>query len=142
VNGAFTSRYTRGCKTMFMDMDFPHPRHAASAGTQKADYSALVATATLRQATSRTVSFLLSAPRLQRGDADVLGSRIAYFAQRGGNRAATPRGAFWIAGSAKDPASPAKFELPVNLAGSTNSNSIQPYTIKPGDQVAERGTEL
>jgi hypothetical protein len=131
---------------MFMDMDFPHPRHAESAGTRKADYSALVATATLRQATSRTVSALLSAPRLQRGDADVLGSRIAYFAHRSGNRAAAVRGAFWIAGSdpqrVQVPASPAKFELPVNLAGSTNGNSIPSYTIKPEYQVAERGTEL
>lgn len=127
---------------MFMDMDFPHPRHAESAGTRKTDYSALIATATSRQAASRTVSFLLAAPRLHRGDTHILASRIAYFAQKGGNRAATPRGAFWIAGSAKDPASPAKFELPVNLAGSTNGNSIQSYTVKPEVQVAERGTEL
>ena len=127
---------------MFMDMDFPHPRRAESAGTRKADYSALVASATSRQATSRTVSALLSAPRLGGDDADVLSSRIAYFAQRSGNRAATPRGAFWIAGSNQDSALPNKLGLPVNLAGSTNGNSIQSYTIKPELQVAERGTEL
>ena len=129
-----------------MDMDFPHPRRAASAGTQKADYSALVATATFRQATSRTVSLLLSAPRAYRDDSDVLGSRIAYFAQRSGRGSATPRGAFWIAGLDQQHghvlASPARFELPVNLAASTNSNSIQSHTINPENQVAERGTEL
>jgi hypothetical protein len=125
-----------------MDMDFPHPRHATSAGTRKADYSALIATATLRQANSRTVSALLSAPRLHGGDTDVLGSRIAYFSARSGNRAATPRGAFWITGSDQHSVLPNKFGLPVNLAGSTNGNSISSYTIKPENQVAERGTEL
>ena len=127
---------------MFMDMDFPHPRRAESAGTQSADYSALIATATSRQANSRTVSALLSAPRLGGQDADVLGSRIAYFAKRSGNRAASPRGAFWIAGSDHGSVLQNKFELPVNLAGLTNGNSDQSYTIKPEMQVAERGTEL
>lgn len=131
---------------MFMDMDFPHPRRAESAGTHKADYSALIATATARQATSRTVSAMLSAPRLGGQDTDALGSRIAYFAQRAGNRATAPRGAFWIAdrtaGCNQHPAQQNKFECPVNLAGSTNSNSIQSYTIKPEYLGAERGTEL
>jgi hypothetical protein len=127
---------------MFMDMDFPHPRRADGVGTQKADYSALVASATSRQATSQTVSALMASPLLNREDVDVLGSRIAYFAQRSSNRAATPRGAFWIAGSQKDLVQPNKFESPVNLADSTNSNSLQSYTIKPEIQVAERGTEL
>ena len=125
-----------------MDMDFPHPRQAARAGTQQADYTALVATATSRQANSRTVSALLSAPRLNGQDTDVLGSRIAYFSARSGNRATSPRGAFWIAGSNQDSAFPNKFGLPVNLAGSTNGNFSQSYTIKPEMQVAERGTEL
>ena len=125
-----------------MDMDFPHPRRAASAGAQKADYSALVATATFRQASSRTVSALLSAPRLGGDTVDVLGSRIAYFANRSGNYAASPRGAFWIGGSDQSLAIPIRSESPVNLADSTNSNSIQSYTIKPENQVAERGTEL
>ena len=127
---------------MFMDMDFPHPRRAENAGTHKADYSALIATATFRQANSRTVSALLSAPRLLGQDADVLGSRIAYFAMRSGNRVASPRGAFWIDGSDKHLALKNKFELPVNLAGSTNGNSDQSYITKPELQVAERGTEL
>ena len=127
---------------MFMDMDFPHPRRTESAGTYKADYAALIATATSRQANSRTVSALLSAPRSHGQDTDVLGSRIAYFAMRSGNRAASPRGAFWIDGSDKHLSVKNKFEFPVNLAGSTNGNSIQSYTIKPELQVAERGTEL
>ena len=131
---------------MFMDMDFPHPRRAASAGTQKADYTALDVTATSRQATSRTVSALLAATLTYRDDSDVLGSRIAYFAQRSSRGSASPRGAFWIAGLDQQHgqvlASPARFELPVNLAASTNSNSIQSYTTKPENQVAERGTEL
>jgi hypothetical protein len=125
-----------------MDMDFPHPRRTESAGTRKADYSALVASATSRQATSRTASALRSAPRAYRDDSDVLGSRIAYFAQRSGRGSAAPRGAFWIAGLDQHPETPARFELPVNLADSTNSNSIQSYTIKPELQVTERGTEL
>lgn len=129
-----------------MDMDFPHPRTSASAGTQKADYSALVATATSRQATSRTVSALLSAPCRDGGDADGLGSRIAYFAQRTSNRAGTVCGAFWIIGpnqnNGQGTAQHSKFELPVNLTSSTNCNSIQSYIVKPEYQVAERGTEL
>ncbi len=125
-----------------MDMDFPHPRHADGVRTRSADYSALVASAASRQAMSRTVSALMASPRLHRDNADVLGSRIAYFAQRSSNRAATTRGAFWIAGSDQYPVLPNKFESPVNLAGSTNSNSLQSYTIKPEFQVAERGTEL
>lgn len=125
-----------------MDMDFPHPRHAASAGTRKADYSTLVATAAACQANSRTVSALLSAPLLHGPDADVLGSRIAYFAERSSNRAATPRGAFWIAASDHFPEPTKTFELPVNLAGSTDGNSIQSYKRQPEHQVAERGTEL
>lgn len=123
-------------------MDFPHPRNSARAETRYADYSALVATATSRQAASLTVSALLSGPILNRGDADVLGSRIAYFAERSGNRVASPRGAFWIARSDQCPAMSNKFELPVNLAGSTNGNSNQSYTIKPEYQTAARSTEL
>ena len=127
---------------MFMDMDFPHPRRAESAGLQKADYPALVAAATFRQATSRTVSALLSTPRLGKDEADVLGSRIAYFAERRGTLAASPRGAFWIGGPDDRSALSDRAELPVNLADSTNSNSIQSYIINPEKQVAERGTEL
>ena len=127
---------------MFMDMDFPHPRRALSAGLQNADYAALIATATSRQAASQTVSALLSSARLAQDDADILVSRIAYFSQRSGNRAATARGAFWIAGTNHDSALPNKFGLPVNLAGSTNGNSIQSYTIQSETQAAERGTEL
>jgi hypothetical protein len=127
---------------MFMDMDFPHPRRAESAGMHKADYSALVATATARQATSRTVSALLSAPSLSEKDTDALASRMAYFAERTENRVSFPRGSFWVTSTSNGSATNIKFELPVNLAGSTNSNSIQSYTIQPKFQVAERGTEL
>ena len=123
-------------------MDFPHPRRAANAGSQKTDYSALVATATLRQATSQTVGAMLSAPCGYQNDSDMLGSRMAYFAQRGAHGSAAARGAFWIAGSDLPPATTARFELPVNLADSTNSNSIQSYTKHPEKQVPERGTEL
>ena len=125
-----------------MDMDFPHPRRAESAGSHKADYTSLIASATTRQASSRTVNALLSAPRLGGREADTLGSRIAYFAHQGGSCAVSTRGAFWIAGSDHGQKLHNKFELPVNLAGSTNSNSIPSYTIKPELQVAERGTEL
>jgi hypothetical protein len=131
---------------MFMDMDFPHPRRALSAGSRKADYAALVATATSRQATSRTVSALLSPASLIHDDSENLVSRIAYFSQRSGNRAATARGAFWVPDSRQldrqESGVLTKLGLAVNLAGSTNGNSIQSYTIKPDYQVAERGTEL
>jgi hypothetical protein len=131
---------------MFMDMDFPHPRRALSAGSRKADYAALVATATSRQATSQTVSALLSPAGLAADDGDTLVSRIAYFSQRSGNRAATARGAFWVPDLRRldrhDSGLLTKFGLAVNLDGSTNGNSIQSYTIKPDIQVAERGTEL
>lgn len=129
-----------------MDMDFPHPRRALSAGSRKADYAALVATATLRQATSQTVSALLSPSALAQYDTENLVSRIAYFSQRSGNRAATARGAFWIPDDGRldrqESGVLTKLGLAVNLAGSTNGNSIQSYTIKPDYQVAERGTEL
>ncbi|MEQ1538135.1 MAG: hypothetical protein ABL928_04340 [Sphingorhabdus sp.] len=129
-----------------MDMDFPHPRRALSAGSRKADYAALVATATSRQATSQTVSALLSPAGLAQDDTENLVSRIAYFSQRSGNRAATARGAFWIPDSRQldrqESGVLTKLGLAVNLAGSTNGNSIQSYTIKPDYQVAERGTEL
>jgi hypothetical protein len=131
---------------MFMDMDFPHPRRALSAGSRKADYAALVATATSRQATSQTVSALLSPASLIHDDRENLVSRIAYFSQRSGNRAATARGAFWVPDSRQldrqESGVLTKLGLAVNLAGSTNGNSIQSYTIKPDYQVAERGTEL
>jgi hypothetical protein len=131
---------------MFMDMDFPHPRRALSAGSRKADYAALVATATSRQATSQTVSALLSPASLIHDDSENLVSRIAYFSQRSGSRAATARGAFWVPDSRQldrqESGVLTKLGLAVNLAGSTNGNSIQSYTIKPDYQVAERGTEL
>lgn len=132
---------------MCMDMDFPHPRHAVHAGSNRADYSALVASATSRQATSRTVSALLSAPLLQLDDADVLGSRIAFFAKTDRNVAVSARGAFWMIGPDQIKSNPVStilnaFELPVNLAGLTNSNSDQSLTVNPEYQVAERGTEL
>jgi hypothetical protein len=127
---------------MFMDMDFPHPRQAARSGLQQADYAALVASATARQANSHTVSALLS----MRCDAvvgtDMLGSRIAFFAKTGRYNAAVARGAFWMKESDQVPNMPNRTESPVNLADSVNSNSIQSDTVKPDVQVAERGTEL
>lgn len=125
-----------------MDMDFPHPRHALRAGLRKADYSSLVASATSRQATSRTVCALLSSPAEKVGKSDILGSRIAFFAKTGRSDVSNARGAFWMAGQDQSPAMPNKFELPINLADSTNRNSDQSYTVKPDVQVTERGTEL
>lgn len=63
---------------MCMDMDFPHPRHAARIGLQKADYVSLVASATSRQATSRTVGALQSIGRDHVDETDILGNRIAF----------------------------------------------------------------
>lgn len=127
---------------MFMDMDFPHPRHAARTGLQQADYSALVATATARQASSRTVSALLSTRCEAVAEIDMLGSRIAYFAKTGRYNAAMARGAFWMKELDQGSVMPNATELPVNLADSVNSNSIQSDTVKPDVQVAQRGTEL
>lgn len=129
-----------------MDMDFPHPRHAARTGLRKADYVSLVATATARQATCRTVSALLSAPHQQLGDqggdSDVLGSRIAFFARTGRTDRMKAKGAFWMSGQDQNPIMPNIFEFPINLTDSTDSNADQLETVKPDLQAAERGTEL
>jgi hypothetical protein len=127
---------------MFMDMDFPHPRQAERNGLRKADYVTLVASATSRQATSRTVSALLSTPREQAGDVDILGSRIAFFARTGRYDASGAHGAFWMSGQDQCPPIIEKFELPINLADSADRNSNQSYTVNPDVQVTERGTEL
>ncbi len=127
---------------MFMDMDFPHPRHAARSGLQQADYAALVATATARQASSRTVSALLSMRCEAVEETDMLGSRIAFFAKTGRYNTAMARGAFWMKELDQGSVMPNATELPVNLADSVNSNSIQSDTVKPEIQVAQRGTEL
>lgn len=127
---------------MFMNLDFPHPRHVGRVESRKADYFALVASATSRQATSRTISALLAAPHGHPGEMDFLGSRIAFFARSDGKCPAIARGAFWISGSDEDADRPANGELPVNREGSTDSNSIQLDTVKPELQETERGTEL
>jgi hypothetical protein len=115
-----------------MDMNFPHPRRALAAVEQPADYSALVASATSRQATSRTVSALLSAPRGYAEEINALDSRIAFFAFGSGHRRNAVRGAFW----------PTKFESAVNLEDSNNVKFDQLPTIKPELQAVARGTEL
>lgn len=125
---------------MYMELNFPHPRRAAKAGTIKADYSALVASATSRQAVSQTVGALLSATPAGDGTFDSLDSRIAFFAGHGATNRV--RGAFWLLGSAKVEETGSKFELAVNLSDSVDGNSEQSSTIKPEYQVAERGTEL
>ena len=125
-----------------MDMDFPHPRHAARIGLQKADYVSLVASATSRQATRRTVGALLSIRRDHVDETDILSSRIAFFARTDRNNAAKARGAFWVNGQDQSPNMLNKFELPINLADSANGNSNQSDTVQPEFQVAERGTEL
>jgi hypothetical protein len=117
---------------MAMDMNFPHPRQATRAEAQKADYSALIASASSRQATSRTVSALLTAPRMQVDGIDALDSRIAFFAFNATKQRVAVRGAFW----------PAKFESAVNPAGSNKIKCDQSEAVKPELQVAERGTEF
>lgn len=109
---------------------------------RKTDYSALVASATAQQATSRTISALLSVPRVENGVTDVLGGRIAFFAQASGSRANGARGAFWIYGPDQGSQMPNKMTLPVNLAGSTKGNLTELETVEPELQVAEWGTEL
>ena len=130
-----------------MDMDFPHPRHAARTELQKADYVLLIASATSRQATSRTVSALLSAPCERVDKTDIMGSRIAFFAKPDRNNTTLARGAFWMnepetAKNDRNSIMPNTFELPINLDDSTYGNSIQLLTVKPEIQVTERGTEL
>ena len=117
---------------MCMDMNFPHPRQAIIAGAQKADYFALVASATSRQATSRTVSALLTAPKGQMGEIDTLDRRISFFAMNGGKLGSAVHGAFW----------PAKFESDVNRAGSMYIKVDQSDNIKPESQATEWGTEF
>jgi hypothetical protein len=127
---------------MAMDMNFPHPSRAAKAGAIKADYFALVATATSRQATSRTVSALLAAPRGVMSEIDALDSRIAFFARNGMGRTVQPRGPFWLAADSGQAVVPGKFESAVNPDGSNNIKFDQSEAVKPELQVAERGTEV
>jgi hypothetical protein len=115
-----------------MDMNFPHPRRATEAGAQPAEYSALIASAIARQASSHTVSALLTAQRGRVGEIDALDSRMAFFAYPTDKQALHARGAFL----------PAKFESAVNLADSNNVKFNQSQTVKPEYQAAARGTEL
>lgn len=123
-------------------MNFPHPRSGAEAGTTKADYFALVASATSRQATSRTVRALLHGPRDFAGNCDVLESRINFFARHDAKTPRYARGAFLPALRNEFTTPPAKFESAVNLADSTNGKNDQLETVQPELQVAERGTEF
>jgi hypothetical protein len=125
-----------------MDMNFPHPSRTNQAGQQKADYSALVAAATSRQATSRTVSALLAARNERVGEVGTLDSRIAFFARRGKHRPNPAHGAFLPAACGNVQAPVAKFESAVNPADSVNGKFKQLDAVKPELQVAERGTEL
>lgn len=125
-----------------MDMNFPHPRRSTSAGSQKADYFALIATATATQATSRTVRALLRGPRHSRGVSDALEGRIDFFSKKGMRTSRAVTGAFLPAQEEKLPEHPTEFESSVNLADSTYGKNNQLETVQPELQVTERGTEL
>jgi hypothetical protein len=115
-----------------MDMNFPHPRHMSEPEAQTADYSVLVASATSRQAASRTVSALLTVAEGRVGENDQMSGRLDFFAANGGKPVSSACGAFW----------PAKFESAVNPAGSRNIKVDHTVIIRPESQVTERGTEL
>lgn len=128
---------------MFMDMDFPHPRKAAKAADRQASYASLVASATARQATSMTVSAMLSNRHAMPTATDFAGSRIRFFAGRAaGLRGANAGGAFWSHDEANDLGLGSKVELPVNLDGSTKGNAEARETETPELQDAKWGTEL
>lgn len=125
-----------------MEMIFPHPRRAIDAGRIKPDYSALVATATSRQATSQTVRALLGTTGGKAGEIGMLDGRIEFFAQRKSRGPARVRGAFLPSLSQHAADGSAKFESGVNYSGSIDRNDIQLGVVKPELQVAERGTEF
>jgi hypothetical protein len=125
-----------------MDMNFPHPRRGVEAGAQKADYLALVASATAAQATSRTVRALLHGPRVGFEESDILESRINFFAKGGLKLSRHVRGAFLPTFQEKKMALPARFESAVNLADSIYGKVDQLQTVQPESQVTERGTEF
>lgn len=121
-----------------MDMSFPHPLRVTKAGLGTANYSALVATATSRQASSRTVSALLTKHRADEREINLMGSRMAFFAHGGRQRV---HGAF-LPEAFTVSAHEQKFESSVNPADSVNGKAIRLDAVKPEVQVAERGTEF
>jgi hypothetical protein len=125
-----------------MDMNFPHLRSGEKAGTSKADYNALVASAMTRQASSCTVRALLNAPVVSDGESDGLESRIKFFGRNDARARRHARGAFLPARLFDDAKPKAKFESAVNRADSTNGKDDQLGTVQPELQVAERGTEF
>jgi hypothetical protein len=125
-----------------MEMNFPHPRQANQAGQKKADYSALIATATSRQATSRTVRALLAAQTERLALTGTLESRISFFAQNGNMRHKLAGGAFLPMAAEHGLAPVAKFESAVNPDDSVNGKCDQLDAVKPELQAAERGTEF
>lgn len=123
-----------------MDMNFLHPRKGKRTGDNKAQFAALVATATARQATSLTVGAMMNRSSAYQQDADILGSRIAFFAQDSVvARKQTKGGSFWSLdqGIVQENA-----ELPVNLSGSTKGNEEERDYTAPETQGAQWGTEL
>jgi hypothetical protein len=127
---------------MSMDMTFPHSRSGAKIRTTKADYSALVASAMTRQASSSTVRALLNAPMGLGAEADGLESRIKFFARSDAKTRRHARGAFLPVRQIEDSKPAAKAESAVNRADSTNGKDDQLETVQPELQVAERGTEF
>jgi hypothetical protein len=127
---------------MAMEMIFPHPRLAIDAGRVKPDYSALVATATSRQATSQTVRALLGSLGGSAGEIGMLESRIEFFAQRKSHSHSGVRGAFLPSLGQHVANGSAKFESVVNYSDSIDGNDIRLGVVKPELQVAERGTEF
>jgi hypothetical protein len=127
---------------MVMDMNFPHPRSGAQAGSAAVDYSTLVASAMSRQATSHTVRTLLREVRNNEREMNGLRSRIDFFARHGATAPQYARGAFLPSLHKSPSPQAAKFESAVNLAGSIYGKDDQIETVQPELQVAERGTEF
>ena len=126
-----------------MDMDFPHPRKAAQAGQQKSDYISLVASATARQANSRTVCAMLTTKAGQRDGRDFMGSRIAFFASSTpGQRGQFVGGAFWTGDTAQQSSPQKETLISVNLADSTKGNADGAEQDMPAMQGTKWGTEL
>jgi hypothetical protein len=128
---------------MFMDMDFPHPRNAKQAGEKHADYSALIASAISRQASSKTVGAMLTSAGAVADGRDFIGRRIAFFGQSAADaKQRNVFGAFWNVGDDTPRGAAAKFELPVNPDGSTKGNSKEQLCVTPEKQETPWGTEL
>jgi hypothetical protein len=120
-----------------MNLDFPHPRQRATMQVRRSNFAALVAVASARQTTSRTVQSMISLAELPQAEMDPLHGRIAYFAKSRLLQAHGVYGAF----SPECCKTQENHESAVNPAGSTYRKSDPLNPVLPVDGHEPRGME-